>query len=223
MLGTLVLMSTAQLAGRRVRESNGFLLCRAGVRRERKPWLQIDLPAGARPRSARTACTQPRTPPGRQLAPAASTVGATQLAESALHVLLGCAADPRWVCILECAAPPVRGWVPASLTGVESSFLAHSNREPCSRREVATTRTLRRARITPARPAQRLMRARGGRQRLRTRLMPSNLALNGHRGLGLVGGCLRFLPRALAPVHALNRRCGRSHRLAWSSHNRSGG
>ena len=115
-------MSTAQLAGRRVRESNGFLLCRAGVRRERKPWLQIDLPAGARPRSARTACAQPRTPPGRQPAPAASTVGATQLAESALHVLLGCAADPRWVCILECAAPPVRGWVPASLPGVESSF-----------------------------------------------------------------------------------------------------
>mmetsp|Transcript_46498 Transcript_46498/g.129172 ORF Transcript_46498/g.129172 Transcript_46498/m.129172 type:complete len:297 (-) Transcript_46498:187-1077(-) len=35
---------------------------------------------------------------------------------------LGCAADPRWVCILECTAPPVRGWVPASLPGVENSF-----------------------------------------------------------------------------------------------------
>ena len=42
------------------------------------------------------------------------------------------------------------------------AWRAHSNREPCSRREVATTRTLRRARITPARPAQRLMRVRLG-------------------------------------------------------------
>eukprot|EP00966_Prymnesium_polylepis_P126769 2931604-Prymnesium_polylepis.1 len=58
-------------------------------------------------RSARIACAQPRTPPGRQTAPAASTVGAPQLAESALHVLLGCAADPRWVtgCAFSSAQP----------------------------------------------------------------------------------------------------------------------